>query len=144
MGPPVFCGNAYRVHYVFCFCFFNFRHVFQVHSFNPHSAASRMKCSNRYKVLATGSGTRVVGSGLTITIIILTILHMSLPKVTKPSTGKTGCKPSLCSHRIQSVNIHLLCYFPKATWSDTTRPPECWTLFSIPQVGVEHLCLVPL
>lgn len=135
--PTVFCGNAYRVHYMFCLFLILGTHLIL-------SAASMMKCINICEVLARGSGTWVIGSGLTITIIILTILQMSLAKVTKPRNGKTGGKPSLSSHRTQSANTYLLCYFPKATWSDAMRPPECWGLFSIPQVGVEHLRLVPL
>ena len=122
--------------------FFNFRHVFQVHSFNPQGAVARTKCINTCKAMATGSSTQgLSGSGVAVITIILTVWQMRMlmgssegacPRSHTQETEKTGCKPSLSSQRTRSLNIHLLCYFPRATCSGIMRPLRAGACFQPP------------
>lgn len=145
-GDPQFPMAMHtRVHCNFFF-FFNFRHVFQAHSFNPQSAVARTKCINTCKAMATGSSTQgLSGSGVAVIIVTLTVWQMRMlrgssqgacPRSHTQEMEKTGCKPSLSSQRTRSLNIDLLCYFPRATCSGVMRllragacfqpPSRCW------------------
>lgn len=99
----------------------DFKHVFHVYSFNPQGAVTRIKCINRCKVTATGSGAVLTGSGLAVMVIPPHRFtdedaeggsQGACSRSHNQEMEKTECKPSLSSQRAQSVNIHLLCPFP--------------------------------